>query len=256
MNSRKDSQPLIRISGLSHRFPDGRLALNSINLDIEADSFTVICGENGSGKTVLMRHLNGILEPSAGEISVSGISVRKDPGNACRKIGFVFQNSDTQFVAQTVRDDIAFGPENLGLDSECISARVSSVASDLDIVTILEKSPHRLSGGEKKKAAIAGVLAMEPALIVFDEPFAGLDYRGVRMLIEKILKLRKAGKAVIVISHDLEKILAHADTLVVMADGRITGCGAPVDMLETAAAYGMRIPAGVKVESMSWYLDT
>ena len=247
-----DRVPLIEIKNLSHRFPDGSLALDAVNLVIEADSFTVICGENGSGKTVLMKHLNGILEPTVGEVIIDGTAVHKDARNACRKIGFVFQNSDTQFVAQTVGDDIAFGPENLGLDARETARRVNAAADALDITGILEQSPHRLSGGEKKKTAIAGIIAMRPQLIVFDEPFAGLDYKGVRMLLEKILQLRSDGTAIIVISHDLEKLLTHADSLVVMTEGRIAGCGCPADILGIAADYGMRIPQALGIDKMSW----
>ena len=247
--------PIIEIKNLSHRFPNGKIALEDVNLTIESDSFTVICGENGSGKTVLMKHLNGILEPTLGEVFVDGVSVSENPSNACRKIGFVFQNSAAQFVAQTVGDDIAFGPQNLGLEAEHVAARVESSAAALDIMDILDESPHRLSGGEKKKAAIAGIIAMEPAFIVFDEPFAGLDYRGVRMLLEKMLQLRLGGTAIIVISHDLEKVLAHADKLVVMSGGRIAGTGTPEEMLKTAALSGMRVKPGSDITAMSWLED-
>lgn len=249
------SAPIIEIKNLSHCFSDGTEALSGINLSIEKNTFTVIGGVNGSGKTVLMKHLNGILEPSSGEILVDGISVKKNPWNARTRIGFVFQNSDTQIVAQTVRDDIAFGPENLGLNNKQIDDRVSSAAAALDIADILEHSPHRLSGGEKKKTAIAGIIAMEPEVIIFDEPFAGLDYHGVMMLLRKILELRGMGTAVIVITHDLEKVLAHADRFVVMACGKIIGDGIPSELLLTAAENGLRIPPEMKIESMSWLDD-
>jgi biotin transport system ATP-binding protein len=250
-----DSDCIIEIRNLSHRFPDGTDAVKDINLLIKRNTFTVIGGKNGSGKTVLMKHLNGILQPTSGEILVDGISVKKNSWNARTKIGFVFQNSDTQIVAQTVKDDIAFGPENLGLDKDQIDRRVHIAAGALDISGILEHSPHRLSGGEKKKTAIAGVIAMEPELIIFDEPFAGLDYSGVKMLLQKILDLRKKGTAVIVITHDLEKVLAHADRFVVMAAGRIIDDGLPSELLKTAAENGLRIPAGKSIESMSWLDD-
>lgn len=246
---------IIEITNLTHRFSDGTLALDRINMCIEKNSFTVIGGENGSGKTVLMKHLNGILNPTEGDILINGISVKKDPWNARTSIGFVFQNSDTQMVAQSVKDDIAFGPENLGLSSIEVSNRVREAAAALDIENILEQSPHRLSGGEKKKTAIAGIIAMKPELIVFDEPFAGLDYRGVKMLLKKMLLLRKNGTSVIVITHDLEKVLAHADRLLIVAGGRITGDGKPADLLSEASACGLRVPAGRDVSSMTWLAD-
>ena len=199
-----------------------------------------------------MKHLNGILEPTTGEVLVNGVSVKKDAWNARRKIGFVFQNSDTQIVAQTVRDDIAFGPENLGLNDDDIAARVSEAAEAMELSELLEHSPHRLSGGEKKKTAIAGIIAMKPEMIVFDEPFAGLDYRGVRMVLKKMLEINGSGTAVIVITHDLEKVLAHAERFIILSRGTVMGDGEPDALLETAAACGMRIPAGIPASKMSW----
>ena len=246
------SHPLIQINKLSHVFSSGKKAFEDINLSIAAGSFTVIGGENGSGKTVLMKHLNGILDPTEGEVLINGVRVQKDRTAAIRTVGLVFQNSSNQIVAQSVEEDIAFGPENLGLENDEIKRRVEELSGALNLSKILQQSPHRLSGGEKKKTAIAGVLAMEPELLVFDEPFAALDFSGVKMLLKEMLKLHREGKAVIVITHDLEKVLAHADTLVVMAEGRIAGSGRPSDMLETAAKHGLRVPAHGNPEKMSW----
>jgi biotin transport system ATP-binding protein len=247
-----DIVPLVEIKNLEHRFPNGRLALEAVHLRIYPDSFTVIAGENGSGKTVLMKHLNGLLKPTGGEVLINGRSSSGDPHYARNKVGMVFQNSDTQIVAQTVREDIAFGPENLGLPPEVIRLRVESAASAMEIEHILEQSPHRLSGGEKKKLAIAGIMAMEPDLIVLDEPFAGLDFRGVKMLLSKLLDLRSGGTSLIVITHDLEKLLAHADRLIIMAAGRITGDGKPQELLSAAAEYGIRIPPRSALKEMTW----
>lgn len=244
--------PLVEINDLTHTFENGHTALSGINLKIPRSSFTVIGGENGSGKTVLMKHLNGILTPGSGNIRIDGISVAEDSYNARRKVGLVFQNSDTQFIAQSVREDIAFGPENLGIHGEQLKARVNDTAQALDVSSILEESPHRLSGGEKKKAAIAGVLAMEPELIVFDEPFAALDFKGVKMLLEKMLSLHSLGKAIIVITHDLEKVLAHADRLVIMSGGKIVSSGTPSETLELAAEHGLRVPSHRKADKMTW----
>ena len=247
--------PLAEIKNLYCRIPGGKEILKDICLDIDHDSFTVIAGPNGSGKTMLMRHLNGILLPDSGDVLVEGISVRKDSLHARRRIGLVFQNSDSQIVAQTVRDDISFGPENIGMPDREIDRAVDTVIEELELGHIEFNPPHRLSGGEKKKTAIAGVLVMEPELIVFDEPFAGLDYAGVRMILRKMLELRAAGRSVIVITHDLEKVLALADRLVVMNDGLIAGCGAPDAMLETAASNGLRVPEQLPPEKMCWLDD-
>ncbi len=247
-----DENPLISISNLCHRFPDGTTALNGINLEIEKESFTVIAGKNGSGKTVLMKHLNGILAPTSGTVSVCGIDVKKDPWNARRRIGFVFQNPDTQIVAQTVRDDIAFGPENLGYGRTETAETVNAAATAMDISHILEHSPHRLSGGEKKRVSIAGIIAMDPELIVFDEPFTGLDYSGVKILLKKMLEVHKNGTSVIVITHDLEKVLAHADRLIILSGGNIVADGDPGKLLDTAKEHELRIPSGCEINRMSW----
>lgn len=248
------SQPLIRIEELYHKFSDGTEAISGISLDVNKGSFTVIGGENGSGKTMLMKHLNGILTPTAGRVIVNGIDVKKDSWSARKTIGFVFQNPDTQFVAQTVRDDIAFGPANLGYNDKDVDNLVSESAETLGISELLDHSPHRLSGGEKKKAAIAGIIAMKPEVIVFDEPFAGLDYRGVKTLLKIMLNLHSSGSTIIVITHDLEKVLAHADRLVIMKDGKIKAEGLPADIIKSAAENGLRIPADGDVNRMSWLL--
>lgn len=244
--------PLLEIKNLSHRFGGGKTAVDDVSLIVENGSFTVIGGENGSGKTVLMKHLNGILKPTGGDVLVNGIPVSKNSLEARKKIGLVFQNSDTQLVAQTVREDIAFGPENLGLPADEIRNRVDKAGEEMDLTALLDKPPHRLSGGEKKKTAIAGVLAMSPDLIVFDEPFAGLDFRGVRMLLRKMLSLHSRGKAIIVITHDLEKVLAHADRLVLMSNGQKAAEGNPEDLLDEAEKYGLRIPFHRDCRRMSW----
>ena len=248
----KTDFPLIEIRDLIHRFADGTEALKGINLELYQTDFTVLGGENGSGKTVLMKHLNGILQPTSGDVLFNGVSIKKDPWPARSRLGFIFQNSDTQFVAQTVRDDIAFGPENLGLDDNEIKQRVNSAAESMEISDLLDHSPHRLSGGEKKKVAIAGILAMNPELIIFDEPFAGLDFHGVKMVLRKMLEVHENGTGVIVITHDLEKVLAHADRFIIIKDGLVTADGQPAELLAKAAESGMRVPEGIAVNRMSW----
>ncbi len=244
--------PLIEIENLHHRFANGAHVLRGISLTIDRDSFTVLGGENGSGKTVLMKHLNGLLEPTSGTVKVDGVSVSEDSLRARLKVGFVFQDSDTQIVAQTVEDDIAFGPINIGCEREETALRVKNAAEALNITRILEQSPHRLSGGEKKKTAIAGILAMNPEIVVFDEPFAGLDYGGVKMLLKKMLEIRSCGTSVLVITHDLEKVLAHADRFIIISNGIIAGDGTPPEMLQAASEHGMRVPPGMSVPEMTW----
>jgi len=244
--------PIVEIKNLTHVFQNGHTALCGVNLSIFRKSFTVIGGENGSGKTVLMKHLNGILSPTSGSVYIDGRSVAEEGHLARQKVGLVFQNSDTQLIAQTVREDIAFGPENIGLTGKNVESRVNDAAGTMDLISILEESPHRLSGGEKKKTAIAGVLAMEPELIVFDEPFAGLDFKGVKMLLKKMTALHKQEKTIIVITHDLEKVLAHADSFVIMAKGKIVREGSPGEILAEAPEFGLRVPSHMNPDKMSW----
>ena len=244
--------PLVSIQNLSYQFTEEKVILKGIDLSIYKNSFTIITGKNGSGKTVLMKQLNGLLVPKMGDVFINGISVKKNNNYARKKIGFVFQNSSTQIIGQTVKDDIAFGPENMSLPKREIENRIEEIAKSLDIEDLLDKSPNRLSEGEKKKTAIAGILVMRPEIIILDEPFTGLDFDGVKMLLNILIKLKENSTSIIVITHDIEKVLAHADRLIVMADGRIVGDGKPVDQLKIAMANGIRVPQNVNTKYMSW----
>jgi biotin transport system ATP-binding protein len=143
----------------------------------------VVAGPNGSGKTTLIRHLNGLLLPTEGCVKVAGISVQKDPMRARRLVGMMFQDADSQIVGETVYGDVAFGPENLRLDNDQIRERVALALDVVGLKNFAEQRPHLLSGGEKRRLAIAGILAMEPKIIAFDEPFASLDYPGVKQVL-------------------------------------------------------------------------
>jgi biotin transport system ATP-binding protein len=166
----------------------------------------------------------------------------------------VFQDADSQIVGETVRDDVAFGPENLRLNRAEIDRRVDAALSATGLMHLADKRPHLLSGGEKRRLAIAGILAMQPRVIVFDEPFANLDYPGVRQVLDQILRLHRAGGTIIVATHDLEKVLAHADRLIFMRGGRIEGDGPPSALVARAENFGVRCPrAGfLGVEALSW----
>ncbi|MDJ0984690.1 MAG: ATP-binding cassette domain-containing protein [Desulfobacterales bacterium] len=245
---------IIAIENLQHRFSNGTLGLDQINLNIEAGAFVVVAGPNGSGKTTLIRHLNGLLQPTSGRVFVEGVSVQKDLLRARRLVGMMFQDADSQIVGETVRDDVAFGPENLRLDVDQINARVSAALEAVGLKDYANRRPHMLSGGEKRRLAIAGILAMEPKVIVFDEPFASLDYPGVKQVLKQILALHQGGHTIIVITHDLEKVLAHADRLVIMQNGKIVKDGAPAEILGDIETYGVRAPCAshLGLEVRSW----
>ena len=239
--------PFIEIEHLSHRFANGRLGIREINLTIPEGTFTVISGPNGSGKTTLLRHLNGLLRPRTGAVRVDGVSVAKDPKRARRLVGMVFQDADSGIVGETVRDDVAFGPENLRLSREEIARRVDAALSATGLLPLADQRPHLLSGGEKRRLAIAGVLAMGARVIVLDEPFSNLDYPGTRGVLSAILDLRREGRTILLTTHDLEKVIAHADRLILMADGRVAADGPPAEILPRTEAFGVRRPCAVRL---------
>ncbi len=245
---------IIEIKDLKHRFADGTLGLDGINLKIPEGAFVVVAGSNGSGKTTLIRHLNGLLLPTDGSVIVDGVSVQKDPMRARRLVGMMFQDADSQIVGETVCADVAFGPENLGLDNDQIHARVIRTLAAVGLQDFAEQRPHLLSGGEKRRLAIAGILAMEPRVITFDEPFASLDYPGVRQVLRQILNLHQGGHTILVITHDLEKVIGHADRLIIMQKGKIVRDGAPAEIIGDIETFGVRAPhaSHLGMETLSW----
>lgn len=245
---------MLEVKGLSRTYQKTHKVLNNINISFPDGSFTIIAGPNGSGKTQLMRHLNGLLKPQEGEVLLGGLSIQKDLAAARRKVGLVFQNADSQIVGQTVSTDIAFGPENLRWPREKINKKVKNIIEDLGLDELKDRRPHTLSGGEKKRVSLASVLIMEPEVIVLDEPFIGLDYPGVRDVLTDIVKLHKTGRTIILITHDLEKALAHCDRLILMNNGEICAQGAPGDLLAVLEKYGIRKPWGAdrSLSSMTW----
>ncbi len=159
-------RPIIEVSHLSHRFSDGGVGIDDISLKIAKGEFVVVAGHNGSGKTTLFRHLNGLLTPDTGEVQVDGIPVSADILRARQMVGLVFQDADSQIVGETVCEDVAFGPENLCLGPAEVSRRVASALSAVGLEHLADQKPHKLSGGEKRRLAIAGILAMEPQVLV------------------------------------------------------------------------------------------
>ena len=245
---------IIEIKNLSHRFSDGTLGLDQIDLRIEAGAFVVLAGPNGSGKTSLIRHLNGLLQPTAGSVKVAGVSVQKDPMRARRMVGMMFQDADSQIVGETVYADVAFGPENLRLDQDQIRRRVTLALEVVGLKGFADQRPHLLSGGEKRRLSIAGILAMEPKVIVCDEPFTSLDYPGVKQVLKQILALHQAGHTIVVITHDLEKVLAHCDRLIIMQKGKIVRDGRPAEIIAGIETFGVRSPCAAQLgmEVRSW----
>ena len=251
-------QPFIRARGVnfSYKDEDGRPipVLHDVDLDVGRGEFLCILGRNGSGKSTLAKLLNMILTPDSGSIVIDGDEIARGdlPDDVVlevrRKIGMVFQNPDNQLVATIVEEDIAFGPENLGIPSEEIRRRVDDALSVVGMTEYARHSPHRLSGGQKQRVAIAGILAMQPDCIVFDESTAMLDPAGRHEVMDTIEKLRRErGLTVVMITHNMDEAVA-ADRIAVMDAGRITMTGTPREVFGRAAeltATGLGVPQAV-----------
>ena len=242
---------LIDLVDISIKF-DGVYRLNSVNLSIKKGEFLIIAGCNGSGKTLLTKHINGLYPIKKGTLFFKGKDCFKQEKLMKKRVGIVFQNPDNQIVGLTVKDDIEFGPKNLGFIGENLTKTVNSALKTVEIEHLKHRNPHTLSGGEKKRVTIAGVLAMSPELIIFDEPFIGLDYPGVISVTKSIRKLIEMGETIVIITHDLEKILAYANRVVVMSEGSITDSGTPAKIIDNVEKWGIRRPIQKTIEDMTW----
>jgi len=220
--------------------------ISDINLTIRKNEFIVLAGCNGSGKTTLLRHLNGILNPDEGEVRIYGKNIRKNKSYARQTVGMVFQDAEMQIIGETVEEDISFGPENLNLDKTEVDHRVISAMKVTGLTDKKDRNPISLSGGEKRKLAIADILAMGSSILVFDEPFANLDYPGTLKILKQILTLQKNGHTVIIATHDIEKVIFHADRLIIMNSGKIAGDGKPSDQVKFLEENGIKEPCSIQ----------
>ena len=211
---------MIRTEGLVYRYGE-TTALDCVTLSIADGEFVVLAGANGSGKTTLVRHFNGLLSPDAGEVYVDGRPVSEDLVAARTTVGMVFQNPRDCFVAATVGEDVAFGPENIGLPRDVIDERVADALAAVELEGRTDERIDRLSGGEQARVAIAGALAMDPSHLVLDEPFAGLDWPARRSVLERLDALSATGTSVVVVTHDLRDLLERADRVVALSEGRV-----------------------------------
>ena len=242
---------IIEVKDLFHYYNEGRenqlTALKEINLTIEEGEFVVIIGHNGSGKSTLAKHFNGLLEPSSGQILIEGrpLNDQEDYWKARQTVGLVFQNPDNQIIATIVEEDVAFGPENLGLPQETIIERVAESLKLVGMERYRNHPPHLLSGGQKQRIAIAGILAMLPKCICLDEPTAMLDPQGRKEVMETIHRLNKdQGITVVHITHHMDEA-AHADRVIVMEGGAIVMEGPPKSIfkqVDTLRELGLDVP--------------
>jgi energy-coupling factor transport system ATP-binding protein len=207
------------------------MAIDGVSIDIEQGSFVAIIGKNGSGKSTFAKNLNGLLIPTEGDVYVAGFNTKDDEHiwDIRQSAGMVFQNPDNQLVSAIVEDDVAFGPENLGVEPAEIRRRVDKALEDVNMGQFKKKAPHLLSGGQKQRIAIAGVVAMKPKCIIFDEPTAMLDPKGRKEIMSIIDELHAEGITVVLITHFMEETV-NADRLIIMDDGHILLDGTPTEV--------------------------
>lgn len=245
----------IKIENLTHIYmpktPFEKVALNKVNLQINEGEFTTLIGHTGSGKSTLIQHLNGLLKPAEGTIIVDGVNITEKGvklSDIRKKVGLVFQYPEYQLFEETIERDIEFGPKNLGLGEEEIHERVIKAMEmvGLDYETYKDKSPFELSGGQKRRVAIAGVVAMEPKVLILDEPTAGLDPKGRDEILGQIKKLHKEyNMTIILVSHSMEDVAKIADRVIVMNSGQVILDGSPAKVfqeIETLEEVGLAVP--------------
>lgn len=246
--------PILETKNLSYVYSEGTpfrvTAINNVNISIEKGEFVGIIGHTGSGKSTLVQHLNGLLTPSSGEVLLDGKNINESKitrRQARFKVGLCFQYPEYQLFESTVYKDISFGPKNMGLSEDEIDNRVKKAADFVGLKPdMLNKSPFDLSGGEKRRVAIAGVMAMEPEILILDEPSAGLDPRGRDMIADMISSYRKTtGSTVIIVSHSMEDVAKSADKVLVMNKSEVEMFGTVNEVfskVERLADIGLNVP--------------
>ena len=239
------STPVLDIHGLAFAYPDGHQALFGVDLHVHRGERVALLGPNGAGKTTLVLHLNGILEAGAGSVTVSGLPVvRENHLEIRRRVGIVFQDPYDQLFMPTVRDDVAFGPANLGLKGEDLERRISDALTAVGMLEYADRAPHHLSYGQRRRVAIATVLAMEPEILVLDEPSSNLDPTSRRELGELIQSL---DVTVLMVTHDLAFALQLCERSVILSEGIVAADGTTGTILHDAdllAAHRLELPWG------------
>lgn len=226
---------ILKLEDVSYHYADGTRALNGCSLTINRGTRSIVLGTNGAGKTTMFLHLNGILRPTSGLVLCEGkaLDYSRTGLRALRsRVGMVFQNPDSQLFSASVKEDVSFGPMNLGLPESIVRTRVEEALQAVGMTALAGKPVHNLSYGQKKRVCIAGVLAMQPEIIVLDEPMAGLDAAMQEELTTILEKLHRAGMTIVIATHDLDFAYAWADQTIVMEAGRLLAHGSPAETLQ------------------------
>jgi cobalt/nickel transport system ATP-binding protein len=246
-----ESRPLVDLRCEAHTYPDGTVGMHDVEFSVYPDEVVALVGGNGAGKSTLLEHLNATLVPDEGELVVDSTHITEaNKSEARRAVGFVFQDADTQLVAPTVLDDVMFGLQNDGVPGDEARDRAREALATVDAAHLEDRIPHYLSGGEKRLVGLAGVLVLEPSVVVLDEPLAGLDPERSRLVADRIRTIHDEGISVVLSTHDLEFAADVADRVCVMADGNVAGDGSPREvfyddaLLETA---NLHPPSPVRV---------
>ncbi|MCG7583172.1 energy-coupling factor ABC transporter ATP-binding protein [Mycolicibacterium sp. OfavD-34-C] len=242
------SAPAVQVRGLRYTYPDGHIALDGIDLDVAAGERVALLGPNGAGKTTLMLHLNGVLTASAGSVAIGGTALsRSTLRDVRRRVGLVFQDPDDQLFMPTLAQDVAFGPANFGLRGEQLAERVRHALEVVSMTELADRSPAHMSGGQRRRAALATVLACEPEVLVLDEPSANLDPVARRELAQTLTTLEST---MLIVTHDLPYAAQLCDRAIVMDRGVIVADGAVDEVLSDAellAAHRLELPWGFTV---------
>ena len=239
---------IIETKDITYEYPDGTKALENVNFVAEEGKIVALLGPNGAGKSTLFLHFNGILQPSSGSVVIDGETVsynKKDLMRIRQKVGIVFQNPDDQLFAPTVLEDVAFGPMNMGLSKEEVESRVKEALFRVSMEGFEKKPPHHLSGGQKKRVAIAGILAMKPKIMVLDEPTSGLDPKGASQILRLLYQLNKEGMTIVISTHDVDLVPLYASRVYIISEGKIIKEGTAPEVFEdvkTIRGANLRLP--------------
>ena len=224
---------MLEVQNIKYSYNKDYQALKGVSLKVEKGEMVALLGKNGAGKSTLFLHLNGIYEPDEGKVFIDGEELKYDKKSLLKfrqKVGIVFQNPDDQIFAPTVEEDVAFGPLNLKLPMEEVQKRVTESLARVGMSGFEKKAPHHLSGGQKKRVAIAGILAMKPEIVVLDEPTAGLDPQGVRGLSKLLKELNDEGITIIISTHEVDLVPNYAKKVFVLVDGLLIAEGTPKEI--------------------------